>query len=300
MYLGIEKDEGRVYAGGSTQGMRPVFPPPYLFDMQIAGAPAEALKKLIAASDNIFAKLLFREDGFDPITMVRRGRVYELPQEQGQPQSCTINPFNEVEAWQYRMATGSNGAQKTLNVFTRFSASVRICSDARYAAIGNKETYSLWRIVSIERMYTDEELLTLRPVYSMGALPDLDLSGVSEPWKSKVEETVRKVVDAIKLASADSIIDHCRNAASASLFACFHKDLGQFDKDDLGSLAKRAGTEGRRVVESCGQIIANLHSRIKPNIQVQHGCRIISDRDAELAICCLSCILSDLGYAKPT
>jgi hypothetical protein len=295
MSLGIDKSQGVVYEGESSWGLRPIFPAPHLFDMQIADTPPEAVKKLIDASNNIFKKLLFREDGFDPISMVRRGRVYE-PEQQGQPQDRVVPLLNAAEATYNNQMQG--GVRKSLYTFQRYAVSIRVPSVHRYAAIGSETAYSLWQVVSIDRMYMEEELLMLRPVYSMGALPDLDLSEVSEPWKSQLEGTVRKVVDAMKLANADSIIELCRHAASAALFAHFHKDIQELHKTDLGKLAERAGKDDKRIVENCGKVIANLHSRIKPNIQVQHGCRIVSDRDAELAICCLSCILSDLKFTN--
>lgn len=292
MFLGIEKDKGLFYEGGNMSwGMRAVLPPPHLFDMQISDTPAGALKNLIEAEKQEHKKFLFREDGFDPVSMVRRGRIYQpYP---SQPHECIVPPIDSLEAVSYGAAV--NAQKKRLNCYQPYALSLN-APDHNYAIIGTQSAYSLWRIVSIDRMYFRDELLTLRPLHSMGALPDLELSNVPEPWKTKVKETVGKVVDAMHRANADSIIELCRHAASAALFAHYHEDLQKLSGTDLGKLADDAGKDGKRIVASCGKIIADLHSRIKPNMQVELDLRPISDRDAELAIYGLSCILSDLKF----
>jgi len=297
MFLGIEKDKGLFYESGSlSSGMRAVLPPPHLFDMQIGNTPANALKSLIEAEKNESNKFLFREDSFDPVSMVRRGRIYQ-PYAQ-QPNKCHVAPIDTLDSVQSSPFFPEGPVLiKRLHTYQPYTLSLN-GANQKYAIIGTKSAYSLWRIVSIDRMYLEDELLTLRPLHSMGALPDLDLCTVSEPWKTKVAETVGKVVDAMHHANADSIIELCRHAASAALFAHFHEDIKRFDTTDLGPLAKRAGDDGKRVVASCGKIIADLHSRIKPNMQVEHDCRPPTDRDTELAIYSLSCILSDLKFTS--
>ncbi len=88
MFLGIDRNLNIVYEGGNTSwGARPLFIAPYLFDLQIAETPEEALNKLVTSSSE-FDRLLFREDSFDPVSMVRRGRIYES--EKSQPRQCWV------------------------------------------------------------------------------------------------------------------------------------------------------------------------------------------------------------------
>ena len=156
----------------------------------------------------------------------------------------------------------------------------------------------MWRIVSIDRMYSNEELVTMRPLYFLGALPDLSPNNIPEQWRTQVVENVQKVVDSMYKANADSIVELCRHAATTSLLAEFHEDIPRPEKTDLGNLAKIAEQKNRRIIAHCGRTIADLHSRLKPNNQMHYGFRSVSERDAELAIQCLSFILSDLGYTR--
>ena len=291
MSLGIDKSNHIIYEGYVLYGGRPLFSPPHLFGIEIAETPEEALDLLKRSNEH--TRLLFREDGFDPISMVRRGRIYE-PTSQHE---CHVCPVNEAELNDEARKNGGV-VRKNLFCYERYPLSVRISSRQPFAAIGTDAGYSMWRIVSNDHTYFDEELVTMRPLYFLGAIPDLSPDNIPEQWRAKVHETVGKVVDSMYRADADSIVELCRHAASASLFAHFNKEIAELDKTDLGGLAKRAEEEKRRLIASSAKTIADLHSRIKVNMQMQHNLRPISDRDAELAVQCLSFILRDLGYAR--
>jgi len=294
MFLGIDKNIGLVYEGGNTPwGARALFPTPNLFDLQIAETPEEALNKLVKSLSE-FDRLLFREDSFDPVSIVRRGRIYES--EKSQPRECYVLPVNEAERDEARSKNGV--VKKSLFCYRGYRLTAWIPSQQIFAAIGSDGAYSMWRIVSNDRMYSSEELVTMRPLYFLGALPDLSPSNIPEQWRAQVQDTVNKVVDSMYKANADSIVDLCRHAASASLCARFYRDMPRLDKTDLGPLARTAEEKGLRIVASCAKTLADLHSRLKPNIQMHHGCRPVSDRDAELAVQCLSFLLRDLGYAR--
>ena len=294
MFLGIAQHKNTVYEGTSIDGMRAVFPPPHLFNMQVGESPKEALNNLINTRDNIFKTLLFREDDFDFLSMVRRGRVYSASGTQ--PRSGQHYPIDAFEAKEIK---GSDyGVSKDLFTYQSQVLSNNQSQALRYAAIGADDAFSLWRIVSIDQTYTKDELITLRPLHSMGALPDLDLNKVTERWRKKLTSNVEKVVNAIKRENADSIIELCRHAATTALLAYFDETIKDYNKEDLGPLTKRAAEAKKRIVSHCGKIINDLHSRVKPNIQEEYSLRLVTERDAELAIQCLSCILSDLDYTK--
>jgi hypothetical protein len=292
MDIGIDQDKYVVYEGRIDWGGRPLLPAPYLFGIQLAGTPDEATDLLKQSTD--YNRLLFREDGFDPVSMVRRGRIYEPGQSYST--ACRVYPINEAE--RNEGTTGSGLVVRHLRCYHRYPLSSRLGSEQLFAAIGSNGSYSMWRIVSTDRTCFDEELVTMRPLYFLGAIPDLSPESIPEQWRAKVQETVGKVVDSMHRANADSIIELCRHAASAALFAHFHEGVVELNKTDLRPLANRAEEEGLRLVGSCGKTIADLHSRIKPNMQMQYGLNSIGDRDAELAVHCLSLILRHLGYTR--
>ena len=293
--LGIDTNNYIIYEGGSIRwGARALFPSPNLFDLQIAENPEQALNLLKTSKE--YNRLLFREDGFDPVSMVRRGRIYELEKTHSQPLECHVYPINEVELNEARNNKGV--VKKSLFSYQGYRLTHCIPSQQLFAAIGSDNAYSMWRIVSIDRMHSNEELVTMRPLYFLGALPDLSPNNIPEKWRTKLLESVQKVVDSMYKANADSIVELCRHAASASLFAQFHEDIPQVNQKDLGELAKMAEKRGRRIIAHCGKLIADLHSRLKPNIQMHLGFRSVNERDAELAVQCLSFILRDLGYTR--
>ncbi len=294
MFLGIDMNVGIVYEGGNTSwGSRALNTTPYLFDLQIGETPEEALNKLLNCK-SIFDKFLFREDSFDAISIVRRGRIYKP--EKHQPCQCWVFPVNEAEIYKARSSNGV--VKKDLHTYQEYRLPSWNPSKETFAAIGSKAAYSMWRIVSNDRMYSSEELVTMRPLYFLGVLPDLSPNSVPEKWRSMVLESVQKVADSMHKANADSIVELCRHAASAALFAEFHEDIPKANQKDLGKLANIADQKGRRIIASCGRTIADLHSRLKPNIQMHYACRTVSDRDAELAVQCLSFILRDLCYTR--
>ena len=292
MDLGIDQNTGIVYEGLVYSGARPLLPGPYLFGMRIAQAPDEALELLRQSKEH--DTLLFREDGFDPVSMVRRGRIYES--EPSFPTGCRVSPINEAELKEARMNNGV--LNRSLHCYHRHRLGSLVGSKHVFAAIGAHGSHSMWRIVSNDRMYLGEELVTMRPLYFLGAIPDLSPDNIPEQWRTEVQDTVRKVVDSMYKADAGSIVDLCRNAASACLFAYLHGDIPEFDKTDLGRLAETAEHKGRRVIGRCAKVLADLHSRGKVNVQKQYNCSPICERDAELAVQCLSFILRDLGYTR--
>lgn len=252
MFLGIDKNTGIIYEGGNILwGTRPLFPPPYLFDLQIAETPEEALKKLLKSSTE-FDRLLFREDSFDPVSMVRRGRIYELEPHKSQPQDCRVFPVIPVDFPEAKKH-GHGVVRKELFSYQGYRLTSWNPSQQIFAAIGSDKAYSMWRIVSNDRMYSNEELLTMRPLYFLGALPDLSPNSIPEKWRTKVMESVQKVVDSMYKANADSIVELCRHAASASLFAEFHEDIPKVDQKDLGKLANMAEQKNRRIIANCGR-----------------------------------------------
>ena len=295
MYLGIEKDKGIVYESGyNNWGMRAVFPSPHLFNMQIAYTPETALEKLAKTSGDRIGNLIFREDSFDPVSMIRRGRVYEF----GEEKECQVCPIGEMELTQARSKNGV--ISKRLFIAPRCPVKTRHPFEHLYAAIGGERASSVWRIVLIDHMYLDEELLTLRHLHSLGALPDLDMKAVPSDWQNMLQGDVQKVVDSLNRANSSAIVELCRHAAATALFAYFHEDINRFDAEDLGPLCGRAREKKLYAVANCGEIIAKLHVRLKPGPRMEFNLRPVNDRDAELTVYSLACILSDLGYAKPT
>ena len=70
--IGIEKHQGLVYEVSGNYG-RPVWPTPVITPAKFVFPSDETLNA--ESSSNVFG-YRFREDSFDPITRIRRGRFY--------------------------------------------------------------------------------------------------------------------------------------------------------------------------------------------------------------------------------
>jgi len=291
MSLGIDERDHIVYEGHIDWGGRPIIPSPNVFGIQIAETPEQACTFSKRSPDP--NRLVFREDGFDPVSMVRRGRIYE--RDKGYPTECHVYPINQAELIESRIPNGV--VKKELICYQRYPLHARHTSQKLYAAIGDRTAYSMWRIVSNDATCFGEELVTMRPLYYLGTLPDLSPERIPDTWRAKVAETVGKVVGAMHRADANSIVELCRHGASAALLAYLDENIQDMNKTDLSDLAKKAEQAQRRLIANSAKMLADLHSRVKPNMQMHLNCRPISDRDAELAVQCLSFILTDLGYA---
>jgi len=134
VFLGIDKNSYVVYEGGQKWGARPLFPPPSLFSIAIAETPEGALEAL--KKSDLFTGLIFREDVFDPVSMIRRGRLYQCDRGKGQPAQCDVAPVDEVEIKEAR--DGNGVVVKTLFTYQGHRLASWNSSEYLFAAIGQR------------------------------------------------------------------------------------------------------------------------------------------------------------------
>lgn len=87
--IGIDRNNWLVYEGVSLYG-HGVWPTPMVMRATIVEAP-EDWGKLPTSTHIDNAKYVFREDTFDPVTGLRRGRLYQLQDGQVQPSTWHVN-----------------------------------------------------------------------------------------------------------------------------------------------------------------------------------------------------------------
>ena len=161
--------------------------------------------------------LLFREDTFDPVTRIRRGRLYKKPGAQPQQWWVQPHPAYSEEVGFHRNSAG--WLQKSLHGFNAWSAWAEVPKDARntMVALGTQEAYTLWKIVNIERIATSEDLLTLRAHGALGILPELREENIPDDARAKLVEVFTKLSDVAYRAGPESVIDRARDLAQWSL-----------------------------------------------------------------------------------
>ncbi len=301
MIIGIDDNLNLVYEGSSTWG-HALWPAPFLIPAIIK--PDTEAQLTPPRFDSLFAMplILFREDAFDPVSRVRRGRFYRSGNSQPMPWQVYPHPAMATETGQINLATGTMPKQ----LFTFFSLSLTSefhapGDEQLLVVMGSEEGFTIWSVVGIEKSATREELVTLRARQSIGVLPHLRRDVIPEAGRTKVLETLDKLTEDFRRANPESVVDCAREAATAAL-SIYLQDRKLVEPGlDIGDLLEKLRTAGeehkRRIAVSAGEIVQRLHSRRKNAEQEKRQFRPIREQDAELAVQLVGTILCELGWA---
>ncbi len=289
MMIGIDGNTKLVYEGQSNYGYG-LWPTPVL---SLATLMVDEIDvgRVPASADLFQAKIVFREDSFDPVTRIRRGRLYKTPGTQPQP-------------WHVHLHASIQGpgprVQVSLHGFdSNFMAAERDKLKNALLALGSVDAYTLWKVVDIERIVTGEDLLTLRARSSFGTLPELNESKVPSEQLGKVKETLAKLAEAAYRAGAESIVDRAKDAAQWALgtWLAEQRNAPDLRKKDLAKLATELDGEATAVTQGVSKALARLHARGKPNVQEERGSRDVTEDDAEFALAAVGILLREIKWA---
>lgn len=291
--LGIDSATYLVYEARRAGSFFLAWPQPMLS----AAVIVPTGKKVPALRDDLeTANLVFREDSFDPVTRIRRGRFYTAAEgPRPSKENCHRDHFHKVLSY-------ADQVELSLFKFDQYQGADKKGLAGKTVAIGSSD--SLWSILNAERITTGDLLVTLKARNSLGVLPELSSIAVPEVGRDKAIETYEKLADAAYRESPGSIIDRVRDAAQWFLAtknaekskdtALLKKDLG----DSITIYEKEAGANGPTVPTSAARVIARLHSRAKPNEQEKFSLRPVMESDAEFALAAVGLILRELGWAR--
>lgn len=302
--IGIDSNTWLVYEGVSNYG-HGVWPTPVVSIATLIASEAD-WETLPSSPHLDNAKLIFREDSFDPVTRVRRGRLYEWgdgvlqqtwhfsphPAEPVDRNSMTMDGRLNRMLWTYRPARSFS---------SRFPSVLRA-----QLVLGTKSAPTVWQFVSVETVASGEELITLGARSSFGALPELVEDHIPEGAKTEVLATLAHVADAASRSSPVSLIDLCRAAATVVLAYWLessedcpdnvhHLDLGEL----LKAFEKRQGNANSpSAAGSAVRLLQRFHSRGKPNEQKRYNTRPPTEEDAQLVLGALGFLLREVGWAR--
>lgn len=284
-------DRRLIYEGDSFYGYG-LWPAPVITPATLV-AGDDSYRSIPESDFLISAKLVFREDSFDPVTRVRRGRFYV--NHGGQPVQWHVHPHFFLPS---QALTPMN-----LVTFQRWQASKELGPDTKRAivALGIADAYSLWRVIDIERISSGDDLVTLRARSSLGLLPDMKEAAIPEADRGHVLEVLDKVSEAAYRAGPESVIDRCRDACQVcvGVWLASRLDANDVKTLDLSPLLDKLERELKKdaptILLHAGRIIARLHAR-KPNEQVKRGTRSNTEGDAESALSNLGLVLRDLRW----
>lgn len=242
-----------------------------------------------------FPRLIFREDTFDPVTKIRRGRVYSASGHQPQDWFVQDSRRSDLE----QVSWGKGIAQK-VSLITYHKdplSSIRELSVYPEVVLGKEPFVSIWKIISIESSIIGTPILTLKSYRSFGTVPSLIPDKIDEPILSSLKLSIEKVENSSNRLGPTDIVDRCRDTLSI-VFG----HLSQNRNKDLGDAIKTYVNVNQKGHDSlitwAGRIVGRLHPRGKPNELHRHGFRELSEEDAQLAIRCLWIVLVELGWAS--
>jgi len=295
--IAVDPNTYLVYEGQGEHG-HAIWPSPVLSIATVFLGDVDTAK-LPESNELNSASSVFREDSFDPVTRIRRGRLYKRRSGQVQPHNWRLQPHPGYRSDLMKAANNAGWIDRPMNGFDMWPAmrELEVRNSSALVALGTAEAFTLWRIVDVERIVTGEDLLTLRARTALGVLPELNLDAVPEKGRTKVAETLNKLSDAAYRAGPESVVELARAAAQWCVGVFLAEKMKNPDMrlKELGQLARHLQEDANQAVAS---LLARLHSRNKLNEQERHDTRPIVEGDAEFALAAVGMLLRELGWSK--
>lgn len=298
--IGIDTNTNLVYEGESVYG-HGVWPTPILTNATLIQKEGD-WNRVPKSRQLLDSVLLFREDTFDPVTRVRRGRLYQ----RGTKETWHV-PAHPAAP------NNRNGMQDDF-LFHPLLCSFSPCwmqikdkdLSRLLVVLGSDHASTVWRVLSVEASIFGEEIFTLRARSTYGALPELIEDAIPQEGRREVLELLDRVTTAAFRSSAAEISEMCRPAFTVVLREWLRamgtppedlvaKDIGQL----LQVMEKRhpAATEYGSI-KAVAKIVNVFHSRGKPNEMERYGTRPISEDDAQMLLHNLGFLLREFTWAK--
>lgn len=297
--IGVDSHNRLVYEGSTHYG-HGVWPTPFIAPAFLIKADEDWLA-MPQIEDFGPLSLVFREDSFDAVTRVRRGRLYQAGNSQPAEWHVQQHPAFHEDVGSRDSAGRLRKTLHTFHIYRGLASAARE-NPALAIVIGAGDSLSLWSVVLVERNFIGEDLLTLRARSTLGVLPALIDMRVPQEALARTRACLEAVTDAVYRAGPTSVIDRCRDAAQAILAAWLARELGASEQamPDLAALARRIETIApERQVLACGaKVIARLHARGKPNEQLKRSIPAPTEADAAAAVALLGLIMRELGWGE--
>lgn len=275
-----------VFFEGNRQGLRVIQPMPV-----ISTASCEFINS---------KEVLFREDSFDPITRIRRGRLY-VEDQRGEVWSREQVDYGY---FQPQPGSGSGGYEWSSEAsYKSWESSSSIPKEVigHSIQIGSNGYITPWRIVAAERIAIGHILFTLRAYSQFGVIPELanmisDKEGNSIEIKP-VRESLDALVDAIHRQQATPTVDVARETTRNILSTWIGQQAHGMDLAKAIELIPN----DKVIAKWSASIINRLHPRGKSSEQERQeakGSRLrpITEEDAECAVNLVGLLLREIGW----
>lgn len=288
--IGISDYNSFVYEASSMHG-HGVWPLPVIVTAKIISSTDK--KKAARQSDK---KIIFREDYYDPISRVRRGRFYFSGQ--SQKIEWHVQPHPAIPLDMINPNSTGNGIPTVLETYYGQPFRNALPNQKlqnQLVLLGFDDRFTTWKVIDVEAIHTGEDLVTLKSINNFGILPTLLEEKIPREYLTKVQDALDKLLDEAHRSLPVSVIDRCRDAVSQILLAYY--DLKDDSARDLSAAAKKLVKDKKMITANCAHTIAQLHSRAKPNEQEKRKLKSVTEENAQLAIKCVGTILCEIDWA---
>jgi hypothetical protein len=299
MRLGFEHLTGHVYEGtGAAQFA--VWPPPLLSQAKLIESPEDWRSPPRGVHADPFA-WVFREDRFDPVTRVRRGRLF---QSDGAAQPNSVRTAGHPLTENAVASIAGSGRTRTMYTYMPCQEIINRPDGGLGAVllVGQDRGATAWRVIQAEIALDGDVVVTLKAKSAFGVLPEMAWDNVPENDRPLVRAALERVLDSAFRETPVSVIDQCRNAAAVVVSRWLVSNgRPEAASKDLAEVAKllEAKPQEKHCASWLGQVIARLHVRGKSNEQAAKGLRLPTEDDAELCLHSLGFLLREIGWAVP-
>jgi hypothetical protein len=240
-----------------------------------------------------YPQQIFREDSYDPITRIRRGRVYRSP---NQKHSWHVQDPSRTDLKDQNWAGGS---AKTTEAMVYQKASLGELDQKPHLKVrlGDANSSNIWKVILKESSVFGSQILTLKSYRSFGEIPELNPTIIPPDVLHVLSEDLERVERSANRMSPDDVVDRCRNALSIIYGALAGDRTKDLDKAIQAYLSK---FKKHDFMSNAGYMVNRLHSRGKACEQHSKELRPLSEEDAQLALRCLGFVLIESGWGIPT
>ncbi|MDD2748323.1 MAG: hypothetical protein PHG39_12340 [Acidithiobacillus ferrooxidans] len=238
-------------------------------------------------------EIIFREDNFDPVTRIRRGRIYVGGNGIHQWDQVTIDGQRSYN-WGNLLPTAS------YNPWQPEVSSHHIVG--QIIQIGSNEFETNWQIVGVEKLTIGHFMLTLRAKSLVGVIPDIPAALTDNDGNRvdtlPIKNALDSLVDIYHRQQPTPTIDAARETARVILASYIGHDAQRKDLKDVINAVPQQYT----VVRSAATIVNRMHPRGKSaeqEAQASRGfmLRPITADDAEASIHLVGLLIREIGWS---
>lgn len=284
--IGIDTNDYTIYSGVGLYG-RMLLPQPTLLVANIFNAAEQEIGEKIE-DDLGITQFVFIDDGYDPVTRIRKGRIYQRYLS-SQPHQWKAKPDRP------------SFAPPSAYTFAQFSLSAYLRNEEIHnpiIALGTKQQFTLWSLVDVESTVAKESVVYLKARKTFGALPDIDYEKINEASRERVRDKINTLANEIHIGGPETVVDRCREALTAILSAYAQEHGLAKEGLDLSALANVLEKNKNYVAANLAKTVAIFHSRGKHAEQEKRDIRPLTEQDAELAVQAVGTVMHDLGLAR--